>query len=439
VTAAAATAPQALEVGTYRPSEKQGLFHASPAKFRLLLGAWGSGKTKMLVWEDILLALEFPGSLGVVYRKTYPALRDTTKRDYITECPPEIIANIVKSEGREEIEFINGSKTLFRSLDDYKKLGSTQFDRISVDEALELTKDDFLMLSMGRLRGKVGPLRMMLATNPPNRDHWAYDFFVEHATTDTAVFHYSTHDNVEHLPAEYVARLESMPEAWKKKYVRGEWGIAVDGAAVFGEFREAFHVTDGKAIPGVPILRGWDFGFHHPACCWVQVAPTGHVVVLHELMGKDLDLRAFGQQVIATSDRLYPYADFVDYCDAAGSQVNDRGPSATDILRREFKLHPRFRRMGIHESIERLRYLLGRLTNGRPLLQFDRSCVLLIDAFGGGYIMEEHPQPGKELPKKDNYYDHLVDALRYCVVGHVGTAVSPYAGKPFPSGWRATL
>src|SRR5262249_28897387 len=116
----------------YTPNRSQRPFHASPARYKLLLGAAGSGKTVALCMEDILEAMDYPGSQGVVFRRYYPTLRDTTKKTYLEVCPPELIAREIKSEGREEIEFINRSRTIFRVLDDYKKLGSQAFDRVKI-------------------------------------------------------------------------------------------------------------------------------------------------------------------------------------------------------------------------------------------------------------------------------------------------------------------
>ena len=180
------TVPQQVELA-YTPTAKQAAFHAAPAKFRLLLGAYGSGKTKMLIWEDIQQALDFPGSLGVVYRKFYPSLRDTTKKEYLDALPAELVQQVIRSEGREEVEFVNGSKTWFRCLDDWRKVGSTQFDRISVDEAWEISYADYKVLAYGRLRGKIGPRRIVVASNPPQRDHWLHKEFVELPTADKAI------------------------------------------------------------------------------------------------------------------------------------------------------------------------------------------------------------------------------------------------------------
>src|SRR5262245_3473649 len=83
--------PAALAVATYQPSPVQNLFHQDPAKFRLLLGAWRAGKSVAMIWECILLGLEHPGARFAIFRKTYPALRDTTWRDFLAECPPELI------------------------------------------------------------------------------------------------------------------------------------------------------------------------------------------------------------------------------------------------------------------------------------------------------------------------------------------------------------
>ncbi len=427
-------------ISTYTPLPKMQAFHASDAKYRLVMGGAGSGKSTAAIWEDIMLALEFPGSTGVVYRKTYPALRDTTKRDYLSECPPELIADEIKSEGREELVYVNGSRTLFRCLDDFRKLGSASFDRIFVEEAWEVPTELFRML-LTRMRGKIGPRRMVLATQPPNRDTWLYDFFVRNAAPDRQVFHFTSYDNP-HLPADQLAELEKMPEQWRRKYLLGEWGALSKGAPVFPGFRTDLHVGELAYAPGLPVLRGWDFGFRHPVCVWLQVAPTSHVAVLHELMGQDQALRFFATQVQDLTARWFPGAMIEDYCDVAGTQRNDRGPSAVQILQREFQLRPRFRKIGLWQSIERITKLLTHIPDGRPLLRFDRrGCPLLIDAMAGGYAMTAPKADDgvKDEPKKDGYYDNLVDALRYALAPVVALdGGSPYAGKPFPARWRMT-
>lgn len=424
------------EVRTYAPGEKQQAFHRDPAKYRLLIGAWGSGKTTTLIWEDICLALEYPGSQGVIYRKTYPALRDTTKRDYLANCPRELIRTETRTEGREEIEFVNGSRRLFRCLDDYRKLGSTQWDVVNVDEAEEVDEEEFRTLAFGRLRGTVGPRRMVLASNPPNIDHWLYDFFVSQANADTAVHHFSTYDNQTNLPDGYLAKLETMPPMWKRKYLYGQWGVLAEGAQVFTNFRDDLHIAPLKYAAGLPLIRGWDFGFHHPACVWLQVAPTGHVAILHELLGKEEDLRHFAKRVVETTNQRFGPRTCEDYCDVAGTQKNDRGPTAVQILHNEFRIFPGYRKVGLFQSVTQINDLLERLPLGLPMLRLAPHCRLLREAFAGGYCMDKKT----DLPKKDGFYEHVVDALRYGITPVLaGSVPSLYEGKPFPRRWRSAV
>lgn len=411
-------------IDTYSPNPKQALAHADAAKFILMLGAWGSGKSFWLIWEDIVRAMEYPGSLGVVFRHTYPALRDTTKRDYLATVPMELVKNEIKSEGREEIEFINGSRTLFRCLDNFKKLGSTQFDRVAVDEAEEVDEQSFMTLAFGRLRGKIGPRRMTLATNPPDEDHFLYKFFVEEAAPDRAIYHLSTYDNAANLPPGYIANLEKMPKQWRRKYLDGKWGILQKGTGVFAStFDEDIHVDTLKPMLGRQVIRGWDFGWHRPACVWMQFDAQENVSILHELLGDKEPLRQFARRVQNETKRLFPDCPVEDYCDISGNQKNDRGPTACQILHNEFGIPTMSRKMGINQGIQGIHALLE-----QKRLKVNRSCKWIVKGFLGGYYID----PVKSEPAKDNLYDHLFDALRYALWPKILKARSDYEGRPLP-------
>lgn len=414
-------------IASYQPHAKEAAFHASAAKYRLLLGAWGSGKTTALIWEDLAMAFEVPGSLGVVYRATFPALRDTTKRDYLGTVPPELIAKEVKSEGREELEFINGSRTLFRCLDDFRKLGSTQFDRIAVDEAWEIDEMSFMTLAFGRLRGQRGPRRMVLATNPPDEDHFLHKFFVDAASTDTDCFHLSTYDNAAHLPEGYIARLETMPPAWRRKYLDGKWGICSDKPGVFAaDFNEDLHVQDVSPLPARPIFRGWDPGFRRPCCVWVQGDLAGNVNVLHEMLGENEPIRQFARRVLDETKKEFPGARVEDYIDRAANQRSDRGPTICQILANEFGLNPSMRVLSIARGIEGIRQLLR-----TQKLRLRPRCRWGIKGFAGGYGMDTRAGHTDE-PYKDGTYDNWFDAFRYAVMPTLLPAASAYTGQPLP-------
>jgi len=423
----------------YHPNPSQRPFHASSAKYRLLLGAAGSGKTVALVMEDILEAMDYPGSTGVVFRRYYPSLRDTTKKTYLEMCPPALIAREIKSEGREELEFINRSRTIFRVLDDYKKLGSMAFDRVKIDEAIEIDEREFLAL-LARMRGKVGPRRISLATNPPDEDHWLFRWFVEQATPDKAVFHSSTYDNAENLAPDYLQALEAYPPAWKEKFLYGRWGFLAEGQPVFEDFDPAIHVADLAINPDLKVVRGWDFGYVHPACVWLQQHPGGHIFWLRELMGTNIDLRTFATEVLRLSAEWFPETtEWEDYCDIAGTYKNDRAPTSAQILRNEFKIQTYARKYSLNYTIERMRGLLRIEADGQRLLQIDQSCRLSRRAFAGGYHMDAK----RDEPAKDLFYDNMIDAGRYAITAlTMGFGTDPadqkYAGKKLPE-WRHAI
>jgi hypothetical protein len=444
--------PAALSVATYQPSPVQNRFHADPAKYRLLLGAWRAGKSVAMIWECILLALEHPGARFAIFRKTYPALRDTTWRDFLGECPPELLLGEPrKTEGREEATLQGGTVVMARCLDDWRKLGSASFDAVFADEAYEFTSDDYQMLSKGRLSGKIGPRRLVLATNPPNRDHWLYRTFVLNRQQNMAVHHFATLDNYlechlrhpddavadeeaaasalctrpvderrddgtvihRNLTADYINELRAMPENQRRRFLDGQWGFTATGTPVFPEFAESRHVQVLYPERGVPIYRGWDFGYRHPCCIWVQVLPTGHVHVLDELLGTNEDIDSFARRVKQRNAERFAEYTIEDYCDAAGVQKNDLGFSSIQILRRA-QITPRFRRLKIWPTVEALRDLIARTSLGVPLLRVHAECTWVREAFSGGYRLHVAPD-GTELPRKDGLYDHAIDALRYAL------------------------
>lgn len=420
-------------VESYQPTPKQEAFHAHAAKYRLALGGYGSSKTTLAVWEDITLAMEYPGSTGVFYRKTYPALRDTSMRSYLEECPTQLIKQFVRSEGKEALHFVNGSTTVFRCLDDFLKLGSTQWDRVSIDEAGEVGEREFRTLAFGRLRGKIGPRRLMAYSNPVDDLHWLHKFFVDNAEGDTTVFHFSTYDNAAHLPEGYIERLEKMTPAEKRMFIHGQWGVVAAGPAMFPSFNELIHVGDFRPMRNRLIRRGWDPGRVHAACVWVQSDVLGNEVVLHELLGDNEDAVAFGTRVMQESDRLFPGEPFEDYCDIAGHQRHDTGPSWASVMRKRWGLAPHCRKLSIAKTWQGVTDLLNGLgMNGYPRLRFNRTCRKLIRGMAGGLFIE--PSTGE--PHRKNQYIHLFDALRYVLAPVISPARSLYEGRPLPNRWR---
>jgi phage terminase large subunit len=71
----------------YKPFPRQKEFHESAAKYRLFGGAAGPGKTKALLWEAIMQALQAPGSDSLLLRRTFPELESSLLLQFRRDVP----------------------------------------------------------------------------------------------------------------------------------------------------------------------------------------------------------------------------------------------------------------------------------------------------------------------------------------------------------------
>lgn len=85
-----AEAPQFRISDHYEPQAKQLAFHTNPAKYRLQVGGYGSGKSKPLLWEGIFHCLEYPGTDSIILRRKFVDLDLTVILKFKSDIPKEI-------------------------------------------------------------------------------------------------------------------------------------------------------------------------------------------------------------------------------------------------------------------------------------------------------------------------------------------------------------
>lgn len=221
-----------LQFGS-RPMAVHVPFHQSAAKERAMFGAFGSGKTYAIIDESIAWCLEQPGIRGVIIRKTAPELRDTVEPIFRERMPAALWAagEERRSGGHmESFTFPNGSKVLFRSLDDWNKHRSLNVGFIAYDEANEIDEESYDgmksrvrqrdLTAEATARGYTGQITrrgIWLATNPAGED-WLWERFINNPKEDTAYFKSTSLDNP-YLPPEYIDSLLQYPEPWIRRYV----------------------------------------------------------------------------------------------------------------------------------------------------------------------------------------------------------------------------
>ena len=205
-------------------------------------GGYGSGKTFAGALLGILLALKFPGIIGLVGAQTYTLVRDTTLKTYF-----EHLENIGFKEGidykwisaLQKLVFHNKSEILFRHFDEPNKLKSLNLGFVEIEEMSDIPYDTFKML-LGRMRQRKKAkwhnftYRIFGHTNPEVQKGWIYKTFYENPAPNYRLITAPTTQNI-YLP-------EGFCDELKKLYDKTYYDIFVMGNA--GDYSTNLVVKD---------------------------------------------------------------------------------------------------------------------------------------------------------------------------------------------------
>ena len=176
------------------------------------------------------------------------------------------------------------------------------------------------------------------------------------------------------------------------------------------------------------LFRFWDFGYNRPAVLFAQLRMDGRMQILGEFLGHHIEGTKFIETVIAQTAQRFPHAEkFVDYGDPAVAQHKDTGSMLA--LLNNAGILMRYQRTPFDVSISTLRKRFESQIEGEQAVLIDSSCRVLIDGLAGGYHLKEDGV----TPRKDGFFDHLVDALRYGVFNIFGVATSNLRPDQMPT------
>lgn len=277
----------------FSKNETQRAAFSCTARFQLYNGGFGSGKTSVWCRKALALSQLIPNNFGAVLRQTYPDLRDTTRKAFLSLVQPDEVRYWKESENALTLKPSN-SVVIFRYFENgITKLGS-DLGWFFVDQAEEAEEDIFTSL-MGRLRRNV-PVRYGLLAMNPNGHAWQYKRFVKdnkatanppcicgkHNQSDFAYFESSSYDNKANLPDNYIEDMvKNYPQEWVERFVLGKWNQM--SGLIYHEFDEDQHMCDPFDIPSSWVkFRGNDWGIDAPSTCAFWAVKPGPVPTFYK-------------------------------------------------------------------------------------------------------------------------------------------------------------
>ena len=391
----------------------------------LYSGAFGAGKSRIGCEKCLYLALKYPNNYGLITRKRFNDIKFTTMIVFFRDVVPPALKEADGYDWNKTDSILtlpNGSQVVFRGLDDPGKIASMELGYAFVDEATEISEEDWDMIN-GRLRLKASPFYQIFgATNPGPPRHWLYQRFVVHP--EEGVHRFLTSNALQNyfLPPEYIKRISRYKGRYYDRYVLGKW-VGFEGT-VYDNWDSKVNICRRFDLPiDWPRWRVVDFGFVNPFTCewWTRNPETGDWYMYKELYKTQTIVEDHAKVILEHSMLITGVPEKYErtYCDWDAEDritLGRHGVPATNA------------RKDVSPGIQTCYELIG----GGKIHVFEDCLIeedqLLLDAKKPTSMLDEvyiyewavppaKGKPGeksiKEEPKK--FWDHGMDAMRMLI------------------------
>ena len=261
-----------------------------PKVYNILYGGAGSGKSQTMIQfflSELLNHDENDNETFVVLRKVAATIRTSVYMDFKNKIYEWGLGDLITAyDGIFEFRS-RSNKIIFMGVDNPEKLKSlAQAKYIWVEEATELTKEDFIQVTL-RLRGiSKHQKRFFLTFNPVSDSHWIKERFFDRppdVEKDKILIMHSTYkDCYRFLDKEYPIRMEALKDVdytYWDVYANGNWGVWDRETLYVQYFDPKNHVIEGtlRAHPDYPLYLTFDFNITN-TCVVIQCSKNapGH-------------------------------------------------------------------------------------------------------------------------------------------------------------------
>jgi len=271
----------------------------------LFSGPWGCGKTHIGAAKAYLLGTAYSNNKIALVRKKRVDLKATLWKKFVDEILPE---KYVVSKNDTELyrKLTNGTEFYGVGLDsvgDVNKLASREYGLVVVEEAIEITEQDFDVKILRCLRLPTVPFhQVMLLTNPGAPSHFLYKRFYEQKLDGYKLIEGTI---LPDLPGSYLQRLKQLRGIFRERYFLGKW-TAFEGLVY--PFEPKKHIVKPFRIPDDwRYVVSVDFGFDHPFVCqfWA-ISPSDVWYLVKEIYMTGRTVRRHAEMIKETWEKLRP-------------------------------------------------------------------------------------------------------------------------------------
>lgn len=181
----------------------------------------------------MLYSEQIPNNLGIIFRKEYTDLRDSTVKDFEKYTGLNVDSQRNASVG-------DGSTIMFRHIEELHNIQNVNLGWFAIEQADELDSDREFFLLFGRLRRDVQPSDYFRSLLLPYRsgfvignagDHWGKALWKENKLDDSECIEATTWDNQDVLPQDFLDSLRTLerqkPEIYRQ-FVVNDWSVNAD-------------------------------------------------------------------------------------------------------------------------------------------------------------------------------------------------------------------
>lgn len=192
----------------------QSEFFESQSRYPAFVAAWGTGKTYTALLKAIDISLKYPNNLGLILRKRFTDLKSSTMLDFEQLVQAKIPTS-------KDFEFDNGSKIMFRHLDEFQSgvVQNINLGWFFIEQAEEFDSSSEFDLLRGRLRRKNVPLRQGFIIANTLGHNWVWKLWKKGELKNAHLTEAQSWDNP-HLPIDFIDDLKEMETEAPARYRR---------------------------------------------------------------------------------------------------------------------------------------------------------------------------------------------------------------------------